>query len=50
MIVHLFSFVDSYLYIASARIARKEDEEQLRLIEEEERRERMRKMAKKRKQ
>ncbi|KAI4383459.1 hypothetical protein MLD38_009293 [Melastoma candidum] len=33
----------------SARIARKEDEEQLRLIEEEERREHMRKMAKKRK-
>ncbi|XVF17432.1 hypothetical protein REPUB_Repub10bG0121800 [Reevesia pubescens] len=33
----------------SAKIARKEDEEQLRLIEEEERRERMRKMAKKRK-
>ncbi|KAI4385267.1 hypothetical protein MLD38_003314 [Melastoma candidum] len=33
----------------SARIARKEDEEQLRLIEEEERREHMRKMAKKQK-
>ncbi|XP_044506284.1 protein spt2-like [Mangifera indica] len=33
----------------SARIARKEDEEQLRLIEEEEKRERMRKLAKKRK-
>ncbi|KAK4760917.1 hypothetical protein SAY87_005810 [Trapa incisa] len=33
----------------SARIARKEDDEQLRLIEEEDRRERMRKMAKKRK-
>ncbi|KAL4380047.1 hypothetical protein GQ457_02G015670 [Hibiscus cannabinus] len=33
----------------SAKIARKEDEEQLKLIEEEERQERMRKMAKKRK-
>lgn len=33
----------------SAKIARKEDEEQLRLIEEEERRERMRKLEKKRK-
>ncbi|XP_065873600.1 uncharacterized protein [Euphorbia lathyris] len=33
----------------SAKIARKEDEEQLRLIEEEERQERMRKLAKKRK-
>ncbi|CAL5385253.1 unnamed protein product [Camellia sinensis] len=33
----------------SARIARKEDEEELRKIEEEERRERLRKEAKKRK-
>lgn len=33
----------------SAKIALKEDEEQLRLIEEEERQERMRKLAKKRK-
>lgn len=37
------------LLFCSARIARKEDEEELRKIEEEERRERLRKESKKRK-
>lgn len=47
--IDIIANMHNCLLYSSAKIARKEDEEELRKIEEEERRERLRKEAKKRK-
>lgn len=47
--IDIIANMHNCLLYSSAKIARKEDEEELRKIEEEERRERLRKEARKRK-
>lgn len=47
--IDIIANIHNCLLYSSAKIARKEDEEELRKIEEEERRERLRKEARKRK-